>query len=70
MLAYIFVIEKEVLRFDNSIKDYPMEVWCGNGEIKGFTDDYKLAEKRCEEFNKANKSKRIRYVINEAERLY
>jgi len=60
---------KEVLRLDCSIKDYPMQIWCGNGENKGFTDDYEMAEKRCAELNSENKCKEIRYVIQEVEKI-
>lgn len=65
----IYVIQKEVLRLDCSIKDYPMQIWCGNGENKGFTDNYKMAEKRCMELNRKNKCKEIRYVIQEVEKM-
>lgn len=64
----IFAIERQVLRIDvtTSIK---MKVWCGNGENKGYTKDYKIAEKICKELNKNNKSKNVRYVIREFEEI-
>lgn len=46
-----------------------MQIWCGNGENKGFTDDYEMAEKRCAELNSENKCKEIRYVIQEVEKI-
>lgn len=64
----IFVIEKQILRIDATTST-KMKIWCGNGENRGYTEDYKLAKKRCDELNKNNKIESIRYVIREVEKI-
>lgn len=68
-MNFIFVIQKEILRLDCSVENKTMKIWCGNGEDKGFSDDYQIAKIRCNKLNAKNKSPYIRYVIQEVERI-
>lgn len=78
MEKFIFVIQKEVLRTEtiyggdnpnNLNKIGSTKIWCGTGEDKGFTTNYDLAEKRCNELNKNNKNKHARYVMQIVESM-
>lgn len=66
----IYVIEKEILRQDGMYNnENPMKIWCGNGEMKGFSEDYDIVDKKCKELNNSNKLKTVRYMINAVEEL-
>lgn len=60
----IYIIQKEILRIVKGT-DRDMKIWCANSETYGYSEDYEKVKTETDRLNEENKSKDIRFVINE-----